>query len=214
MEKSRRAEQPRVQQRVLRDEPPGHPQQRGRRHRRRRRASVTGSPQPRLGSLDGTEDDAGERDHRQQPPDVVDPGWARRQRVRAPSGTAAPRRPRPRIALNRNTDCQSQTSSSTPETSRPKTAPAPATPTQAPTARPRCSAGNDVVMIDRVVGMTSAAPTPITPRRTISTSGSAVNAAAAEPSAKTASPMTSTGLRPYRSPSAPAGSSSPAKTRA
>ena len=51
-------------------------------------------------------------------------------------------------------------------------------------------------MIDRVVGMTSAAPTPISPRSPISAAGVEVSAARPAPAAKTASPATRTGLRP------------------
>ncbi|HEY2869463.1 MAG TPA: hypothetical protein VGJ11_08130, partial [Gaiellales bacterium] len=52
-----------------------------------------------------------------------------------------------------------------------RVAPAPATPTQMPTARPRSSSGKTFVMIERVIGMTSAAPTPMTARRPIASPG-------------------------------------------
>ena len=52
--------------------------------------------------------------------------------------------------------------SSRPETNRPSTAPPPASPTHSPTALPRSSGGKEVVMIDSVVGMVNAAPTPMT----------------------------------------------------
>ena len=67
-------------------------------------------------------------------------------------------------------ELQSKNSSSRPEPSRPITAPAPTTPTQTPTAWARSSGGKDVVMIDSVVGITSAAPTPIAARSPISVS--------------------------------------------
>ena len=65
-----------------------------------------------------------------------------------------------RATLSPNTARQDQTSSRTPEASRPRIALAPATPAQAPTARDRCSRGKVLVIVDRVAGMTSAAPTP------------------------------------------------------
>jgi hypothetical protein len=122
--------------------------------------------------------------------------------------------PPARTTFNQNTDCQPNRSSSRPELTRPRTAPAPATPIQAPTAFARCCTGNDDVMIDRVVGITMAAPTPISARAPISGPGVVHRAAAAEADPKISSPRTSSGLRPNRSPSAPAGSNRPANTRA
>ena len=55
-----------------------------------------------------------------------------------------------------------------PGASRPKTAAPPATAAQTLTARVRCSSGKVPVMVDRVAGMTSAAPRPMTARRPIS----------------------------------------------
>ena len=75
-------------------------------------------------------------------------------------------------------------------------APAPATPTQAATALLRRSPGRDVVMIDSVEGMTSAAPRPMRLRQAMSMSGDVVIAAQAAPTANTARPQTRTGLRP------------------
>ncbi len=65
---------------LIGDEPPRHPQREpddtGAEGRQRHRVAPATA-----GSLDGTEDESGERDHRQQAPDVVDPGRARRQGV-------------------------------------------------------------------------------------------------------------------------------------
>ena len=80
--------------------------------------------------------------------------------------------------------------SSRPETNRPSTAPPPASPTHRPTALPRSSGGKEVVMIDRVVGMVNAAPTPMTARHAMTTAGSLASAArAAAPIPKTARPV-------------------------
>ncbi len=61
--------------------------------------------------------------------------------------------------------------------------------------------------------MTNAAPRPITARKPISSAGVPENAASTEPMPNTASPPTSTFLRPSRSPRSPAVNSRPAKTR-
>lgn len=108
---------------------------------------------------------------------------------------------------------QAKNSSRMPEANRPSTAPPPATPTQTPTARPRSSGGKVVVMIDKVTGMTAAAPIPITARSAIRDCGEDTNIAAAAALPKITSPASSTRLRPNRSPSAPAGRRSPTKTR-
>jgi hypothetical protein len=99
-----------------------------------------------------------------------------------------------------------------PEPNRPMTAPPPATPTQTLTARPRSSGGNDVVITDRVVGITAAAPAPMSTRAAMSRLGSSMVNAHPAAAPKATSPATRMPLRPYRSPSAPAHSSSPANT--
>src|SRR5690242_16505912 len=118
------------------------------------------------------------------------------------------------VTLIANTDDHENHSSSVPERSSPTTAPAPAMPAQMPTARPRSSSGKTFVMMERVVGMTSAAPTPITARSAISQPGSLTKTAASDATPKTARPIWRMPLRPKRSPSAPAGSRRPAKTSA
>ena len=117
-----------------------------------------------------------------------------------------------RATLRPKKELQSKNSSNRPEPSRPITAPAPTTPTQTPTAWARSSGGKDVVMIDSVVGMTSAAPTPIAARSPISVRGSSTKIAAAAATPNTTRPASRMPLRPKRSPTAPATSRSPAKT--
>ena len=79
------------------------------------------------------------------------------------------------------------------------------------TALVRLSAGNVLVIVDSVAGMTSAAPTPSTARSAISSPAEAAVIATAEPAPNTISPTISANLRPNRSPSAPAGRSRDAK---
>jgi hypothetical protein len=119
-----------------------------------------------------------------------------------------------RTALRPNTDGQLKASSSRPAASRPTSALPPATPAHTPTARSRVSGGNVAVMIDSVVGMIIAAPTPITARTAISWPASLSWVATSAPPPKTARPASRTPRRPRRSPMAPAGSRSPAKTSA
>ena len=119
-----------------------------------------------------------------------------------------------RTTLRTKIDCQGSHSSSTPEASRPSTPPPAATPTHVPTALPRSSGGNTVVITDSVTGMIIAAPTPIRPRSAISSPGPFRKIAASEETPKMPTPAASTGLRPIRSPSAPAGRSRAAKVSA
>jgi hypothetical protein len=81
-----------------------------------------------------------------------------------------------------------------------------------PIARARSPAGNVAVRMDRVDGMMKAPPTPISARAAISDSADPAIADQAEPAPKISRPMFSARLRPKRSPSAPAVSSSPANT--
>jgi hypothetical protein len=75
--------------------------------------------------------------------------------------------------------------------SSPSTAPPPATAAQIPTARVRCAAGNVPVIVDSVAGITSAAPSPISPRSTISASADETAIAAADAAPKTNIPAMS-----------------------
>ena len=95
-----------------------------------------------------------------------------------------------------NTDRHDHASSTTPEASRPTMALAPATPAQAPTARVFCSGGKVLVMVDSVAGMTSAAPTPRTPRMAINQVGSLTVMAATEPAPKITRPASRARRRP------------------
>jgi hypothetical protein len=76
----------------------------------------------------------------------------------------------------------------------------------------RCSLENVPVIVDKVAGMTSAAPKPITARSPISSPAEVAVMATAEPAPKIVSPAISARRRPKRSPMAPAGSSSDANT--
>ena len=105
-------------------------------------------------------------------------------------------------------------SSRIPEASNPSTPPPAATPTQVPTALPRSSGGNTVVITESVTGMTHAAPIPIPTRSAISSAGELRKMANSEASPYTDSPRISSGFRPIRSPIAPAGSSSAANASA
>jgi hypothetical protein len=91
---------------------------------------------------------------------------------------------------------QENHSSSSPDSSSPNMAPAPATPAQRPTARARSSSGKTLVMIESVVGITSAAPTPIPARSAIRTLGLLTKIAAAEAAPNTNSPVSRIPLRP------------------
>jgi hypothetical protein len=71
-----------------------------------------------------------------------------------------------------------------------------------------------LVIVDNVAGITSAAPSPSTPRMAISQPGPLTDIAAMEPAPNTAKPATSARRRPYRSPMAPPSSNSAANTSA
>ncbi len=119
-----------------------------------------------------------------------------------------------RTTLKTKIDCHGSHSSITPEASNPSTPPPAATPTHVPTALPRSSGGKTVVITDSVTGMIIAAPTPIAPRSAISSPGPFAKMAASEERPKRPRPAARTGLRPIRSPIAPAGRSSAAKANA
>ena len=98
--------------------------------------------------------------------------------------------------LRPKTDRHDHCSSSSPEPSRPRIALPPATPAQTPMARAFCSRGNVLVSVDRVAGMTSAAPSPRTPRIAISAPGLVTVVAAIEPAPKTDRPASRARRRP------------------
>ena len=96
--------------------------------------------------------------------------------------------------------------SSRPPRVGPITMPTPVTADQAAMAWGRSRGGNTELMIDSVAGITNAAPRPITTRATISMLVPPANAASVLPGANTVRPPSRERRRPYRSPSAPAGS--------
>jgi hypothetical protein len=113
--------------------------------------------------------------------------------------------------LTAKADRQENHSSSVPVPSSPSRALPPATAAHTLTARVRWAGGKVPVMVDRVAGMTRAAPRPIRPRRPMSSLAEETVIAAAEAPPKMTSPASSARRRPNRSPRAPAGSSSAAK---
>lgn len=100
------------------------------------------------------------------------------------------------MTFSANTEGQDHTCRTSPETSIPRTAAPPATAAQTLTARVRCWLAKVPVMVDRVAGMTSAAPRPITARRPISSPADAAVMATAEAAPKTARPAISASRRP------------------
>ncbi len=76
---------------------------------------------------------------------------------------------------------QVQCSKTAPEAIRPRRALPPATPAHTLTAWVRRSAGNVVVIVDKVAGMTSDAPSPNNPRNRISSVAEVAVMATAEP---------------------------------
>ncbi len=114
--------------------------------------------------------------------------------------------------LTSSTDPHQNHDSSNPPTGGPRMNPSPPTPDQMPMAWTCSSAGNTDVMIDRVPGMSIAAPTPITARAATSSSAVAENAPANAATPKTTRPTTRSRRRPNRSPNAPPVITRPAKT--
>jgi hypothetical protein len=95
-----------------------------------------------------------------------------------------------------NTDGHDHTSKRSPETRTPSTAAPPATAAHTLTARVRCSSGKVPVMVDRVAGMTSAAPRPRTARRPMSSVAELAVMATADPAPKIVRPAISARRRP------------------
>jgi hypothetical protein len=110
------------------------------------------------------------------------------------------------------TDVQSKYSSSTPPASGPSPMPMEAIAAQMPIAFARSSRGNTLEMIDRVAGMISAPPRPMTARTAMSWPEVCTASTARLPPPKSRSPLCSASLRPKRSPSVPAVRRNPAKT--
>ena len=116
--------------------------------------------------------------------------------------------------LTRKAEPHQNSSSRKPDTMGPSAPPAPAKPTHTAIARERSSGGKMAVISDRVAGMTNAAPAPCTARPAMTTPTEPASPLMSEPTPKMPSPTSSAPFRPNRSPSTPAVSSSPAKTRA
>jgi hypothetical protein len=116
--------------------------------------------------------------------------------------------------LTRKADPHQKRASRAPDTIGPSAPPAPAKPTQMAIARCRSAGGNTAVINDSVAGMMKAAPAPCTARPTMTSAAESASPLISEPVANTPSPTSKAPLRPKRSPSAPAVSSSPANTRA
>ncbi len=80
-------------------------------------------------------------------------------------------------------------------------------------ARLRSSGTNEASRIARLPGVSSAAPTPCNARAAMSTSAFGAMPQSTEATANQTTPTRKTSRRPYRSPRAPATSSSPARVR-
>ena len=101
--------------------------------------------------------------------------------------------------------CQSSPCTTAPPTSGPAATASPAMPPQMPTTVPRrWPAGNAVVRMVRLSGMTIAAPMPCTARAAIRVPAVGASAQAADATVNSIRPATYTRRRPSRSPSAAA----------
>ena len=114
--------------------------------------------------------------------------------------------------LTRKMLLQAKFSISKPPEIGPIAMPIPATAAQTAIALGRSSLGKMFVMIESVVGMIAAAPTPISAREAISSVELLEIAASSEPAPKIPKPTNRARLRPNRSPRLPAASSRPANT--
>lgn len=90
--------------------------------------------------------------------------------------------------------------------------PTPSPITRKETALPRSAGPKRAARTAKATGSMMAAPIPITPRAAITKAAESTPAATAEEIPNRASPMRSSRLRPYRSPSAPQVSIRPAIT--
>src|SRR3954464_4107532 len=134
----------------------------------------------------------------------LESGTIRRPRISATTTTGT---------LTRNTEPHQKLARSQPPTIGPIAIPRPDTPAQMPIARPRSCAGKTFVRIDRVDGMISAPPTPMSARLAINALDVPENADKVEPTPKITSPSASAFLRPYRSDRLPVVSRRPANTK-
>ena len=97
---------------------------------------------------------------------------------------------RPIGTLIQKIQCQFAPCTTAPPTSGPPAIASPAMPPQMPTTAPRREAGNALVRIVRLSGVTAAAPSPWTARAAISVSAVGASAHAAEARLNRASPAT------------------------
>ena len=102
-------------------------------------------------------------------------------------------------------------SSSRPPAIGPMATAAPTDPAHTPIARPRSCGGNTTVRMASEIGRTDAPLAPMMTRNAMSWPGESAKAHSADEAANRISPMMSTVLRPYRSPSTPQVNSSAAK---
>ena len=98
-----------------------------------------------------------------------------------------------------------------PPTNGPSAVATPPSPDQAPMTRPRSPGANDASRIARLPGVSSAPPTPCSPRAAISSPMLGAIAQISDATANHATPMTKIFLRPKRSDSAPASRMRPAR---
>jgi hypothetical protein len=115
--------------------------------------------------------------------------------------------------FTRNTEPHQKWSSSQPPTMGPSGTPRPMAAAMIEMARARWAGGKITGRIAVAIGVMIAEPSPIRARAAISPPVAVVQAAPTEARPKKPRPTSSTRRRPTRSPSAPIGSSRPAKTR-
>ena len=132
------------------------------------------------------------------------------------SGTSGSAQAKPTAAIGtliRKTDPHQKCASSRPPMIGPRAMPSPAgRGPEADRPLPLVRSRNMLVMIDSVEGMISAPPMPMLARAAISIPTEPEKAAQVEPAAKAARPARNVRLRPTRSATLPATSSSPANT--
>ncbi len=115
--------------------------------------------------------------------------------------------------LIKKIECQEKWSISTPPRTGLPTRPSIDTAVHAAIALPRSDSSKTMMRIDRVEGMISAPPMPITTRAAITSPGFTAKVAASDAAPNSSNPMIMIFRRPNRSPRLPEVSSSPANTR-
>jgi hypothetical protein len=115
--------------------------------------------------------------------------------------------------LMKNTSRQETAEINQPPRNGPMAVAMPPSPDQAPRAFDRSSATKEACRIARLPGVSSAAPTPCRARARMRTPALGANAQPREATANQIVPTIKIRRRPYRSPSVPPSSSSPAKAK-